>query len=164
MRLLSTALLAPLVLAMSSAAMATGRAEVSFQQPENFTDAGFGSVERSRTEAALTAILARLASRLPDGQVLQVQVVDVDLAGERRPIRHEQIRVMGVGADAPRIELQFSLRQGDQVILAGSERLIDLDYLSGARYRLDEGPLPFEQRLLQRWFRDRFASQVAALR
>jgi Protein of unknown function (DUF3016) len=77
---------AALALLAAGAAQAVGRVEVRYVQPERFSDAGFGAVERERTLKVLSQHFDRLAQRLPDGQLLQVEVTDVDLAGEVDPL------------------------------------------------------------------------------
>ena len=113
----------------AGAAQATGHAEVRYVAPENFTDAGFGAIERERTQNLLTRRIEQLASRLPDGQVLKVEVIDVDLAGEIDWMSPHRLRVMGQLPDAPRLSLRFELTQGGQVVARGEERITDLSYL-----------------------------------
>ncbi|WP_158289009.1 DUF3016 domain-containing protein [Rubrivivax albus] len=156
-RCLSAAGLAALC-AVGLPAHATGAAEVHYAQPERFTDAGFGSVERERTQARLTAEIERLASRLPDGQRLSVTFTDVDLAGEIDHFSPHGLRVMGLLPDAPRLSLRFELTQGGEVVARGEEQLRDLSYLvrrSGLDHR---AALPYESRLLTEWFEQRFAA------
>ncbi len=148
---------AALALLAAGSAQAVGRAEVSFVQPEKFSDAGFGSVERARTLKALSQQFDRLAERLPDGQVLKVAVTDVDLAGEVDTLSVHPIRVMGQLPDAPRMTLKFELLQGDRLLASGEDQLTDLAYRLGALRTRDSGPLPYEARMLERWFDARFA-------
>jgi hypothetical protein len=156
-RILLAAAAAATLLAAGSA-QAVGRAEVSYVQPERFSDAGFGSVERERTLKVLSQHFDRLAKRLPDGQVLKVEVTDVDLAGEVDTLSVHRLRVMGQLPDAPRMNLKFELRQGSQVLAQGEEQLIDLAYSLGSlRMRHHTGPLPYEARMLERWFDERLA-------
>lgn len=148
---------AALALLAAGSAQAVGRAEVSFVQPERFSDAGFGSLERERTLKVLTQHFDRLAQRLPDGRVLKVAVTDVDLAGEVDTLAVHRIRVMGQLPDAPRMSLKFELLQGNQLVAQGEEQLIDMAYSLGSfRGRRDE-PLAYEARMLERWFDERIA-------
>lgn len=157
MRHVTLSLLAAGVLT-TGAAQATGRAEVHYVAPEQFTDAGFGSVERERTQNLLTRQIEQLARRLPDGQVLKVEVTDVDLAGEIDWMSPHRLRVMGQLPDAPRLTLRFELTKDGRMVAQGEERLSDLAYLmrrSGLRSDL---ALPYESRMLAEWFDTRFAS------
>ena len=114
------------LLAISAAAHAVGRAEVRFADPRTYTDAGFGAVEIERTQRGLAAHFDRLARRLPDGQVLQVELQDIDLAGELDTLVVDPVRVLGRLPDSPRLALSYQLRAGDQVLLRGDEVLTDL--------------------------------------
>lgn len=152
-----SALLAAL-LAVGSA-HAAGRADVRYVAPERFTDAGFGSVERERTQLLLTREVERLARRLPDGQLLTVEFIDVDLAGEVDWLSPQRLRVMGQLPDAPRLTLRFTLSRPDgQVLSQGEERLVDLAYLDRRIGLRRDTALPYESRLLGEWFETRIAS------
>jgi hypothetical protein len=154
--------LAALALLATAPAQATGRAEVNYVAPETFTDAGFGALERERTQRLLTQRLDSLAQRLPDGQVLRVAITDVDLAGEVDTLSFHRVRVMGQLPDAPRLSLRFELLDGGTVLAQGDEQLSDLSYLvrhAGLRRNV---PLPYESRMLEAWFGERFAPQIAA--
>ena len=136
---------------------ALGRAEVRYIEPERFTDAGFGIMERDRTQGLLTRQIERLAQQLPDGQVLKVEVTDVDLAGEIDWLSPQRLRVMGQLPDAPQLSLRFELTQDGQVVARGEDRLRDLGYLH-RRAGLDgRAALPYESRMLSEWFQTRFS-------
>lgn len=142
----------------AGAAHASGRAEVRYIEPEHFTDAGFGVIERERTQKLLAHQIERLASRLPDGQTLKVEITDVDLAGEIDWLSPQRLRVMGQLPDAPRLALRFELTQGGQVVARGEERLSDLSYLDRRSGLKGNDALPYENRMLAEWFDKRFAS------
>lgn len=146
---------AALALLAAGSAQAVGRAEVRYVQPERFSDAGFGAVERERTLKVLSHHFDRLAQRLPDGQVLTVDVTDVDLAGEVDTLAVHRVRVMGQLPDAPRMSLKFELRQGSQVLAQGEEQLIDMAYQLGSMRGRRDQPLVYEARMLERWFDER---------
>jgi hypothetical protein len=146
-------------LLLAGNALAVGSADVHFLNPQAFTDAGFGPVENERTQRRLAARFERLAQQLPDGQVLQVDVQDIDLAGETDTLAlHEHTRVLGRVPDRPRLTLSFQLRAGDQVLGQGKDVLTtNMDYLARAGTMLRRAPLAFEGRLLDDWFAQRVA-------
>ena len=148
----------------AGAAHAVGRAEVRYVSPDTFADAGFGALEKERTQRALTAHFDRLARHLPDGQVLRVDVTDVDLAGEVDSFSMHRLRVMGQLPDAPRLGLKFELRQGDRLLAQGEEQLTDLMYLDRRIGRREDGPLVYEGRLLDQWFDTRIKTVASAVR
>lgn len=160
--LLAAASLSLLSLAALGTAHAAGRLEVRYVEPEKFTDAGFGAVERERTQGLLTQRLERLARALPEGQLLRVEFTDVDLAGEVDTLSFHRVRVMGQLPDAPRLSLRYELRQGDTVLARGEERLSDVAYMSRSRLRAgSDEPLVYEGRLLDDWFGQRIAKTAA---
>lgn len=162
-----TALAAAAVAAACSLAVhaqAAGRAEVSFADPQRYSDAGFGSVEVSRTQRLVAGLFDRVAARLPDGQVLQVRIDDIDLAGEIEHFVPNQPRVMGRVPDAPRLEFAYTLRSGGRVLAEGRERLTDLSYLYRGSGKDRSAALPYEQRMVDGWFAARLAPVAPAQR
>lgn len=140
-------------------ALATGTAQVTFVHPESFADAGRTVLERERTFKTLTDHLQQLASRLPAGQTLRVELLDVDLAGEQRSLRPNDSRVMQGISDWPRLRLRWSLLESGHTVLGGEDELSDMNYLTRGRTRFAlDGELPYETRLLDRWFTERFSS------
>ena len=146
---------AALLASLAAPAVATGRVEVEYDASARFTDAGLGAVDLDRTRHALNQHFARLARRLPDGQVLRVQVRDIDLAGEVDVLSHDRLRVFGRPLDGPRLSLSYELRAGDRVLDAGDEELADASYRLRAGSVPQTGALPYEKRMLERWFTER---------
>lgn len=152
-------------LALASACFSAqaGSAAVRFIDPQRFMDAGHGSA-LANTQQVLAEHFKQLANTvLPATQSLDVEVIDIDLAGELQPWRRvwPDARVMRGGADWPRMTLRFTLRDGDRVLAQGEDHLSDMNYLHGGhlhRLRMSE-PLPYEKRMLSTWFAQRLSSQ-----
>ena len=145
--LLCAALLAPL-------AAQAGSAEVQFVNPERYSDADTGR-DAERVRDALRETLQALAQkRLPDGQTLHVEVLDIDLAGRRLPFSRwgNDVRVVNGRADWPHLVLRFSLNQGEQVLASGQADLADMNYLDHQRLGMGNQLLRYEQPMLQAWF------------
>lgn len=138
-------------------ASATGSAEVTYVQPEKFTDAGFGSVERERTLQTLTQHIEALCKRLPDGQTLRVEVLDVDLAGEVWPRGPHEVRILRGRADWPHMTLRYTVLDGTRTVKAGEARLADMNYLYSLQRIQQYGDLPYEKRMLDNWFKEALA-------
>ena len=152
------ATLVALALAGGSA-LAAGKAEVSYVKPDNFSDAGRSSTDRDATQKTLTAWLQKLALDLPDGQVLKVEVLDIDLAGEIRTDQLREVRVLRGGADWPRIQLRWTLAGPAGAASAGEAQLADMSYLQHISLgEAQNDTLAYEKRMLQRWFKDTFAT------
>ncbi len=154
---MAVALLSATVLVvLARPAFAAGSAEVRFVEPERYSDAGRSALDRQRTLASLAAHLQSLAQRLPDGQSLKIDLLDVDLAGEEVPRRGHDVRVLRGAADSPHIHLRWTLQHSGGALRSGQERLVDLGYLSGIRPAAADGDLPYEKRMLTQWFRAQF--------
>ena len=153
---LSTLLLALAALA-SPAALAAGAVKVNFVQPEKFADIGYGSLDRERTLRALGDYLKSLGGpRLADGHTLDVEITNIDLAGETRVTPKGDLRVMRGRADWPRIDLSYTLRAGETVLKSGQAKLADMAYLSGRRTSELQTEFGHEKRMLKNWFDETF--------
>lgn len=153
------AILIALACLASSTAMA-GTVEVKFIKPETFTDARDNLMRRDQVLAALSDHLKQLGTKvLPEGRSLLIEVTDVDLAGNIFPRTRSDVRVLKGRADWPRIDLRFTLREGDKVLATGEEHLSDMNYLMNPlRGGQADTPLPYEARMLDTWFNERFAA------
>lgn len=148
---------AAVLVALARPAHAAGTADVRFVEPERFSDAGRVAFERDQALQSLAAHLRQLAQRLPEGQRLRVDVLDVDLAGEQVLRRGTDVRVLRGGADMPHMHLRWTLEQGGSTLKSGEDRLSDLGYLSTRiTSAASDGDLPHEKRMLTQWFRGRF--------
>jgi hypothetical protein len=139
-------------------AHAAGKIEVKFVEPAKFTDAGFSDRETERTTEHLGDAFKRLEAKLPDGQTLHVDVLDVDLAGNTKRLPPQERRVLNGGADWPKIKLRYTLTAEGRTLASGEETLSDLDYMNRTpRVRNSTRPLPYEERMLEDWFARRIA-------
>jgi hypothetical protein len=134
---------------------------VSFPSP-TYTEIGPPGAESDAVKNELARHLHTLDQRyLKPGDNLWIDVIDVDLAGERRWIGGREIRVLRGKADWPRITLRYTLER-DGRKQSGEETLSDTAYLDApASGRAGEQSLYHEKRLLERWFRERFAAARA---
>lgn len=145
--------------ALAGTAAQAQTAEVSFQSPETFSEfAGPGAEldEARRTwMPQLQRHLEREAARtLPAGQKLVVTITDVRLAGRVDPFfapGNPPVRVLR-GADAPRIDLRYTLVDaGGAVLATGEDKLRNLGYLGTLPPQLRNEPLAYERALLSDW-------------
>jgi hypothetical protein len=129
------------------------RAEVNFIEPEKFADIGWNARDREAALKGLGDHLRKLAQGLPEGQALQIDVTNVDLAGEVSPFSVSGLRVLRGFADSPRIALRYTLRDGSRVMKAGEANVIDLAYMVGSRpLGMANDPLAYEKQMLTDWF------------
>jgi hypothetical protein len=143
-------------------ALAAGQVELRYTQPEQFTDIGLGHYDRSHNLRILGEHFMRLGQALPDGQVLELEVTDVDLAGRIEPHQPHELRVLRGSADWPHISLRYTLKAGDTILAQGEEQLSDPSYMFPRRRALEHQPLPYERRMLEAWFKERFSAQTTA--
>ena len=156
-------LIASLFAAAASTAMA-GTVSVSFINTASYTDAGTTSWDEQANLRTLAVHLEKLGQRwLPAGQVLKVEVLDVDLAGSLRSQRDgSQLRVLRGGADWPRITLRYTLEENGKALRSAQEQVSDMTYAQGLSGHRDSTSLYYEKRMLDGWFKARFVEGRAS--
>jgi hypothetical protein len=154
------------ILALVSSAAFAGTVQVQFLDPAHFTDAGVTPAEQQANMAVLARHLENLGQRwLAPNQQLNIVVTDVDLAGRPRPSRRTAsgwIRVARADFDWPEVQLRYSLAVDGRPVASSEERIKDMDFAGNLYSTRSSEPLYFEQRMLSRWFRDRFAGGLQA--
>ncbi len=145
------------LLAGTLPAHAAGKVEVSYVEPEKFTDVGFGTVDREHTLRDMTAVLEAFAARLPDGQTLRFEVTNINLAGELRPHRGNDVRVLTGTTDWPEVKLRYTLQAGGATLKSGEARIYDIAYQLNSDFINKVGTnLPYERHMLRKWFTETF--------
>ncbi|PWF46707.1 DUF3016 domain-containing protein [Massilia glaciei] len=147
--------------AAAALALAAGSAsagvKLRFTDPGNFADMPFAAAERARVLEGLTEHFEKLGATLPAGQELDVEVLDLDLAGRVDPTfsRHQDVRVLRNGADWPSMRLRYTLRAGGQVIDSAEQNLSNMMYLDRVN-RHDKGDLlRYEKQMIDEWFKEK---------
>lgn len=145
--------------AMGAGALADeGPVAVAWQDPAGFSEPDFGALPADRgTWIRVLAEHLRVQAerRLPAGHRLEVELLDVDRAGEYEHGRDVSSHDLRVVRDhyPPRIRLRFRhLDGGGAVLNQGERRLVDVTFLQRTA-TLDSDPLRFEKRLLDDWLR-----------
>lgn len=157
-----------LMVPMLPAGALAATANVTFVHPEKFTDIGrYGDPrEGARNCAEIARHFEQLAARkLPSDETLQIEVLNVKLAGIPEPWRYGpyDLRVMHTGT-WPSIQLRYRLTRGDQVLASGEETVSDMFYLDRTSTFSYAGGdhLRFEKRMLDDWFQDRLVEHKPA--
>ena len=150
------------LLAISPSARA--EVQVTFTAPETYLDAGLlrrdGERAREVTLRTIREELMRLGERyLAPNQTLEVEVLDIDLAGEiewwHGPYDIRFLR----SYTWPKIKLRFTLTQNGQPIRNGEELVSDPSYqMNVIAARRSGDVMPYEKEMLSRWFRSRFSA------
>ncbi|SHH71061.1 DUF3016 domain-containing protein [Massilia sp. CF038] len=144
-------------MALASSAALANPATVTYAEPDQFTDVPRSAWDRERILKQLSGHFDALAARLPAGQTLSVEVLDLDLAGRTFPgaMRNPDLRVMGTGADWPHMRLRYAVKEGDKVIKSGEDTLSSMSYLERIN-RYDKGDsLRYEKAMLDEWFKSK---------
>ena len=133
---------------------------VSYGDPDRFTDAGDRNNDPRKIMLTLAQHLKALGDRyLPPQSNLKIEVLDLDRAGRPYMNLPTEIRIVTGKTDMPCIELSYTLESGDKALRSRRERVCDPDYLRTLEPRYSEhDPLVYEKRMLERWFRERFAT------
>lgn len=136
-----------------------GPVTVSWGDPAGFSEVRFS---RNRFEAVrgdwVHDIAAHIASRaaraLGPGERLDVEITDIDRAGDYEPGggRSDHMRVVR-DVYPPRIDLRYTLYGADGTVVDGGERsLTDIGFLSRPGLTLaGNDPLHHEKRLVDAW-------------
>ncbi len=137
---------------------------VTFVQPEKFTDAGHSRGMATARDLAelqqdLQQHLQRLADRkLAASDTLQVEVLDIDLAGDFSPHRLARMSDVRVVRDiaSPRMTLRYTAKLGDRVVKGAEEQVSDMNFLWGHNRYSSGDRLRYEKPMLDKWFETRF--------
>lgn len=156
---LAAALSAALLLA-TGAALA-GPATVTFANPDQFADLPRESWNRDDVLADLTDHFAALAAKLPAGQELKVEVLDLDLAGRTWPglWGARDLRVLNGGADWPHMKFRYQIVQDGSVVKSGEETVSNMNYMWGLNRYSSGDALRYEKQMLDTWFKTLTASR-----
>jgi hypothetical protein len=139
-----------------SAAFA-GEAKVNWQDPDKYMDvrpvnetkANF----RNRVFKELDSAFADLAKKLPDGYSLNVNVTDLDLAGEVWPTRNGRDMRIVRDIDWPAISFSYVLKNAEgQDVKSGREDLKDMNFQTRPNVRSSSEDFYYEKALLGDWF------------
>jgi hypothetical protein len=148
----------PLLTILTASNTSAGEAHIQFVNPQNYTDASIDGMYRPdpRVLEVIEQHLQGLATRcLLPGQTLNIQVFDIDLAGQyewwQRAGGHN-VRVMR-DTTWPRIDLAYTLHASDGNTTEVREQVKDMVYLKGSSFvRTNSAPLPYERAMLDHWF------------
>jgi hypothetical protein len=146
-------------LCLLSAGAASAAVKVTYTHPENYADMPFSTWDREHTLADFTDYFNQLAKALPPGQDLNIEVLDIDLAGREYPAARSgrDIRVVRGGADWPRMHLKYTLLQDGAVVKGGEVQLSDMNYLYHLPRYSDGDTLRYEKQMIDDWFEKNIA-------
>lgn len=160
--LVTTMLAGACGLALSAGAQA---ATVAFEyaDPNDFrdiraTDSGQKKFEQHVLKE-IEAQFEKEAATLPEGQTLEVNLKDVDLAGDIEYFHRYYpfgLRVVR-NVDYPRMEFSYVLRDADgDVIRQGDEDISDMSFRFNTLTDRTRDALDYERQLISEWYDDTF--------
>ncbi len=115
---------------------------------------------RERTFKNFEKHFAKLASKLPEGQVLKIDVTDVDLAGDTHAGGINRMRIVKE-IYSPRMNFSYQLENADgSEVTAGEIKLKDMNFMSTSNLRYRHESLGYEKKMLDEWFVDTFKAHV----
>lgn len=143
-----------------------GIVNITWQGVDNYRDVkAVGDIQSRyelRTFETLTKNLNKAASKAlkPDQKLLLV-VTDLDLAGDVRPTFGASVSDIRVVKDLypPRMTFSYQILEGDQVIMAGDEKLTDLGFMQMIGVASDR-PLRYESKMLADWLQKTVAPKL----
>jgi hypothetical protein len=148
-------------LVLGSGATQAGAVQVVFVQPDTFTDAGDGDRDTNTSLQTIAEYLQWLGQRyLPPEQSLDIEVLNVDLAGKVRPtFRWGTVRVVGRPLDWPQITLRYRLHADGKTLGSGDASIADMAYSMHLDSSTGLDALSSEKHMLRSWFRGQFAKK-----
>jgi hypothetical protein len=143
---------------------ASSEVHVAFVHPESYSDVGrygsYGARERDAVLRDLRQHLEHLGERyLKPHQVLQVEVLDIDLAGHYEPwrVRAYDVRILR-GVTWPRIKVRYVWQEDGRILASAEESIADLHYLWQPAASYTNDSLRYEKVMLDEWFHERFVA------
>ncbi len=155
-----TLILPALMLLVFANTSYAGTSEVKWSDPDKYTDIRAGNEHRghfkSRIFKAFEEHFAKLSEKLPEDQLLKIDVSNVDLAGDVRFDSIDRIRVIK-SLYIPRLVFTYEVINSDKSIeQSGSVNLKDMGFMIGAPLKYKHKPIPHEKRMLDKWFKKTF--------
>ncbi|KGQ18114.1 Membrane protein [Lysobacter dokdonensis DS-58] len=136
---------------------------VSWGDPAQFAELRYSQNRRLAAQGDWVVELAdymqeRLAKAVPAGERVDVEILDIQRAGEYEWLRSQtdDVRVLR-DVYPPRMTLQFSRKDADgNVISEGERKISDLAYLQSPPPFSSSDSLRYEKRMIDSWIRREF--------
>jgi len=164
MKTLTTILLAACTIVSLQSVAYAATSEVTWTDYKKYRDIHPGNESRKhfreRTFKNLEKHFTKLAKNLPEGQILKIDVTDVDLAGDTHVGGINRMRVVK-DIFFPRMNFSYQLvsASGSEVI-SGKVELKDMSFMSTGSLRYRHDSLGYEKKMLDDWFGDTFPDHI----
>lgn len=152
--------LVTLILLVITWNVAAGESEVTWTNPDKYTDIRAGNEHRAKFKARIfnhfEKHFSKLSEKLPDGQVLKVNVTNVDLAGDVRFDTMDRIRVIR-DLYIPRMKFTYELVNSNKSIVdSGEVDLKDMGFMQQSANIGHHQAIYYEKKMLNKWFKNTF--------
>jgi len=105
---------------------------------------------------------AKLAATLPEGQTLQIDVTDVDLAGDTHVGGIERMRIIK-HMYSPRMNFSYKLVDADGKVIQTDDVVVkDMNFMSGTSLKYRNKSLGYEKKMLDDWFEETFKALIVS--
>ena len=142
-----------------------GEAKVNWQAPENYSDiqSNYGSKSNFQKSLfkTLDAKFSERAARLPEGNILEITVTNLEMAGEMRSSPSGIYQRTVQSSQFPQMTLDYKLIDSNGVVIASQKNVIykDLDFYSSSiksnQAAINESYY-YEGAMIEKWFDDTF--------
>lgn len=145
-----------LVVLLLAALPCAAAINVSFDKTRRWADAGMAGDEAISNVRDLATYVAGIAKRdLPVDADFNLEILDVDLAGDRRLVgRGVWIRHMDGTADWPTVKVKFRLHVPGRLDMEAVDKISGENYLSHGE-SLSYDPMRYEKLMIDEWFKYR---------
>ena len=138
--------------------------KMNWAKPGTYDDIRSGGQNRKafreRTFKVIEKHFIKLAANLPKNQILKVDILNIDLAGEIDFAGARQVRILRESY-FPRINLSYQLMDDDNaIVMSGSDKLKSMNFLQSSNLRYRSESLGHEKKMLDVWFKGTFARFV----
>ncbi|MBW8192143.1 DUF3016 domain-containing protein [Neiella marina] len=155
----------------NSVSHTTDKMQLQWHEWDNYRDINEGRHEtatkfRTRVFAELGETIATNADKLPDGWILQMLVIDVDLAGDtsaQTAAGMRGLRVFKHGFN-PAMSIKYAVLDEQQnVVIEGAEVLSNRNYMNGkGSFAFNRDKLAYDKEIIDSWFADELLPAVDA--
>lgn len=145
-----------------------GVVKVEWQEPKNYRDLKTATEVKSRFQQRFFDTITENVNKeavkiLKPDQKLEMIVTDVDLAGDLRPTfgatSASELRIVK-DMYPPRMTFSYSITEGGKVIMAGNEKLMDMNFMYGVNSTRNQRPFEYETAMLKSWLKKTVAPKL----
>lgn len=140
-----------------------GESEIKWTEPDKYTDVRSGNENRKhfkeRIFKSFEKHFAKLSEQLPEGQILKLDVSNVDLAGDVRFSPMQEYRIIK-DIYIPRLTFTYELLNADKTVAdSGEVDLKDMSFLTSISSSSINNTLKYEKRMIDKWFKKTFVKK-----